>query len=1031
MADGNKAPDSTTLPKSKSKVMFSTIKNKFKKFQQSTEARTHLSNTAVLGRPSSNHRNDSSRPGTDDEQCAPAHENQGMAGVVDNGNATTAEAPNSSSFVAAVAHPLSVNSIEKGPTAQNVVKPELYSTLELWNVAYDELKLKEEKLIQEYEERLRGDLTTMLGATIAFSGSKVERKDLMRRLLIRKIDDIKENTWKLKFGGQEIPVKDLAQPVVGIIQWADDYISGALNANPYASVAWAGVSLLLPLTLNPSKQAASLAKCLDYVSDLIVRSTMRESLYERRYGSQEDNKDQEFALSSYKMYQDTLKSLYVEILKFQASSICYLSKNSTSRLGLDVVKHDDWDSSLNKIQGRENAFCKVYEILKDTRDQEIREAVFQRHREKIEAMGSISCNIIALQKSVDDKQREAERKELLNWLSSIDPSENHNTALRAHQEGTGDWLLQGNDDFETWKTKPNSLLWLNGKAGSGNASVIQHLRGSYEPNPENVVAFFYFSFTDGKKQDTVEMLSSIVKQLCCRRPDTPTCVEALRQYKEKGQRSDLKTLASTLLAALHGFTHVHLVLDALDECPYESGARETLLCAIHLILEKKPDNLHLFLTSRREVDIEAGLKPLISIPPLNTFTVDINLSTVQDALDLDIGLHIDQKLNAEPFRSWPNDVKEEAKTALIRNADGMFQYVSCQFDALRGHRGKYRIREALRDLPKGLDATYDRMLRSIDPRYQKQVASILKWLSFSCRPLLVEELAEAFILDPEKAIPFNEDDRLFNPEEVLAYLPGLVVKVPVHIDQYSDEYFIKRDEDAFQIRFVHFSVKEYLSSTRMTQEDFSAAEKTSHLHISESCLAYHLQLSASTLATKNTLKQFALWEYTARNWSIHLEEVARELWTPSLVSHATQALSANSQSLLNMVRVWNPGNLRNNLQTTPESLVSPLYYAASTGVFKLASLLIHNGADVNEISPDGREQSPLQAAAYKGHKEIIGLLLHHHASIHQEGGYFGNALQVAAFTGRQDIIQLLLDRGAERVTDTKILSNFSLIVVLR
>ena len=63
------------------------------------------------------------------------------------------------------------------------------------------------------------------------------------------------------------------------------------------------------------------------------------------------------------------------------------------------------------------------------------------------------------------------------------------------------------------------------------------------------------------------------------------------------------------------------------------------------------------------------------------------------------------------------------------------------------------------------------MLQGIDPEYQKQVASVLKWLAFSIRPLLLDELAEVFILDHEKDVPFDENDRLFTVEEVLSYLP--------------------------------------------------------------------------------------------------------------------------------------------------------------------------------------------------------------------------------------------------------------------
>jgi hypothetical protein len=76
----------------------------------------------------------------------------------------------------------------------------------------------------------------------------MERKDQMAVFLNKKVEEVKNNTWKLKFGGQDIPLKDLARPVVGIIEWADDYISGALSTNPYSSIAWSGISLLLPVS---------------------------------------------------------------------------------------------------------------------------------------------------------------------------------------------------------------------------------------------------------------------------------------------------------------------------------------------------------------------------------------------------------------------------------------------------------------------------------------------------------------------------------------------------------------------------------------------------------------------------------------------------------------------------------------------------------------------------------------------------------------------------------------------------------------
>ena len=47
------------------------------------------------------------------------------------------------------------------------------------------------------------------------------------------------------------------------------------------------------------------------------------------------------------------------------------------------------------------------------------------------------------------------------WLAAPDPSSNHHIARQKHQQGTGKWLVEGNQ-FERWKTLSGSILWLHG-----------------------------------------------------------------------------------------------------------------------------------------------------------------------------------------------------------------------------------------------------------------------------------------------------------------------------------------------------------------------------------------------------------------------------------------------------------------------------------------------------------------------------------------------------------------------------------------
>src|SRR6187402_3525093 len=136
------------------------------------------------------------------------------------------------------------------------------------------------------------------------------------------------------------------------------------------SCSYAKQVLTFQLVLNPSAQAASLTKGLEYISNVIVRSSMRENLYFHRWEQNVDEHSREAFLPTHQEYRDTLKELYVRVLKFQATSICYYSKHGALRVGLDVIKWDNWDSLLEEVQNQDSTFRQAYDILNDSREEE-------------------------------------------------------------------------------------------------------------------------------------------------------------------------------------------------------------------------------------------------------------------------------------------------------------------------------------------------------------------------------------------------------------------------------------------------------------------------------------------------------------------------------------------------------------------------------------------------------------------------------------------------------------------------------------
>lgn len=59
------------------------------------------------------------------------------------------------------------------------------------------------------------------------------------------------------------------------------------------------------------------------------------------------------------------------------------------------------------------------------------------------------------------------------------------------------------------------------------------------------------------------------------------------------------------------------------------------------------------------------------------------------------------------------------------------------------------MEHALHSLPATLDATYERMLTSIDKVYRDEAMCLLRWLAYARWPLSLGELAEAAIINPE------------------------------------------------------------------------------------------------------------------------------------------------------------------------------------------------------------------------------------------------------------------------------------------
>ena len=103
-----------------------------------------------------------------------------------------------------------------------------------------------------------------------------------------------------------------------------------------------------------------------------------------------------------------------------------------------------------------------------------------------------------------------------------------------------------------------------------------------------------------------------------------------------------------------------MVIDALDECGAESE-RVDLLETLE-VLVKDSKVLRLFVTSRKEKDIERSLEPLFD------GTIGLEENVIQSDIDRYVRSMLDNDVD---LRRWDEETKSLIKRTLVEYADGM------------------------------------------------------------------------------------------------------------------------------------------------------------------------------------------------------------------------------------------------------------------------------------------------------------------------------------------------------------------------
>jgi hypothetical protein len=304
-----------------------------------------------------------------------------------------------------------------------------------------------------------------------------------------------------------------------------------------------------------------------------------------------------------------------------------------------------------------------------------------------------------------------------------------------------------------------------------------------------------------------------------------------------------------------------------------------------------------------------------------------------------------------------------------------------------------------------LDITYERILKEIKKPNKRLCQRVLQCLVVAVRPLRVEELAEVLAVDFDDAegIPRMKLDWRWEEQELalLSACSSLIAIVQAG------------DVDSRVVQFSHFSVKEFLTSSRLVTasgdvSDYHIDLEPAHTILGQACLGVLLQIQDDVEGC--TPEDHPLARYAAEHWTTHAQfrEVSSRLHKG--MEYLFDANKPHFEVWLTLCDIDTYPNRDATfwLFARRVSPAAPLYYAALCGFHDLVEHLITKHPQ-NVNADGGWYVRPLVAALAGEHFQTADLLRHNGADLDVRGDSGRNPLHAAAYSGNLEVVRILIE----------------------
>jgi GTPase SAR1 family protein len=169
---------------------------------------------------------------------------------------------------------------------------------------------------------------------------------------------------------------------------------------------------------------------------------------------------------------------------------------------------------------------------------------------------------------------DSEQRDILDWLTSLNPSASHDCACSWCQEGTLGWIFD-HATFRNWCDRPSNSLqvfWCRGAMGSGKTTLVARILNHLQErgNPRGRLAVVYCEYSERETLTVESVMGSILAQLYQHSEEVfsiPAYVKTAFQSQPRywKRRPGLEQLKSWLHLRLEDQDTAFVLMDALDE----------------------------------------------------------------------------------------------------------------------------------------------------------------------------------------------------------------------------------------------------------------------------------------------------------------------------------------------------------------------------------------------------------------------------------------------------------------------------------